>query len=496
MTQRIAYSGSVEPAVWLSFKGGKVPGAHASANDDLLYEIRNECLWELQVQATTPTGTFTILRSATSAARRFDTTLDTYTTEPIGAAALNAIFDAKDAGTLTVTVTVKVWFHKFFYQLLKHMTRNAGDTRTLARPVSPSDVEGSFTYRRTGSSAVITQIEERRQILNIPAMLSGWDIVPRGAGAPAVKLYIYLKTKEALPAADRDENALVFLACDYTKLARYGGMSLVSPAASHLERVLTTWYTNVWRFLLNYTSLARGERIRTELVALGTAALGGTQAAAVQAVRDAVDARMVTANHWGDRREDWTSEQLQKKLSDLFGGLHQSHWISSPVSFSRGMGTSLRLSVEEKAALSLQFGAGHCGEHARVSFSVTRSIMASPAGASKFVGLIWSGNYNVDHAFCVGGFRATTTFNAPDPVNAGSNGSYFNLRAHLAANPGIDGFVLDPYLDPTAQPAKASDLLAKIDNASRGGRRTKYLAFIAQHPTSPAATETPVTTLP
>ena len=39
-------------------------------------------------------------------------------------------------------------------------------------------------------------------------------------------------------------------------------------------------------------------------------------------------------------------------------------------------------------------------------------------------------------------------------------------------------------------------LLAKLDNASRGARRTRYLRFAFQHPTAPAPTNTVVATLP
>src|SRR5262249_32269121 len=139
----------------------------------------------------------------------------------------------------------------------------------------------------------------------------------------------------------------------------------------------------------------------------------------VKVVRDDIDARLITANHWGQRREDRVTETYQRKLSDVLGAIHQSQWLmSSPVSWHRQLlslagqtsllslpaGRAAALTYEQEVAVILQWGVGHCGEHTDVSFAVLRQIMRE-GHAAKFGTIYHSGNGNIDHAFVVGGFK-------------------------------------------------------------------------------------------
>src|SRR5262249_58242310 len=108
-------------------------------------------------------------------------------------------------------------------------------------------------------------------------------------------------------------------------------------APTGIEREMMQGEKNVAHFLWNHTSLDRGDKIFREVVDAGKAAAGGkTALEAVKVVRDDIDARLITANHSGQRREDRVTETYQRKLSDVLGAIHQSQWLmSSPVSWHR-----------------------------------------------------------------------------------------------------------------------------------------------------------------
>ena len=77
---------------------------------------------------------------------------------------------------------------------------------------------------------------------------------------------------------------------------------------------------------------------------------GKSAAALAKDLRDDIDLHVVTANHWGQAREDLKTERHQRLLSDLFGTLHQSTWPSSPVSMLRDISNTFGFSLEQSAA--------------------------------------------------------------------------------------------------------------------------------------------------
>lgn len=505
---RLGYNGSIQPAIWFSYSS--VVGANLPPNADewFNYVLANESAYEITLVAKTAAGDFKIGRKATSANRFFSDSLNTYTLSGIPAATLEAILDEQDAGTLKLFVTIKTWYKAFFLELIKYMTRQGSDTFNVANPEDPAPVEASFRYALSGSTATVTHTDKQHEIKDIPAVLDSYTVDPPTSPgrAPQVKLRVYLQLFEALSEDDCRAASEILLAADYSKIYKWGAdrstnwcqgagnyrRSYSNAAAQGIEICLQVWEKNVANYLWNNTDLDRGERIFNEIVDAAEAEIAKPQLEVVQLVRDAIDARIVTANHWADRREDWVTERYQKKLSDLFGAIHQSKWRASPVSFLREFRRE-NLTPEEGAFLTMQYGVGHCGEHARVSYNVIKELMFRGHDA-KFECVIHTGNANIDHAFVVGGIRVvkiihTKYTKSTSPGAIGEDVDVWDLRAALAAAPGVDGFVLDPYLAPSAQARTAVNLLASLNAARRGARITDFLSFVEQHPELPAPPE-------
>jgi protein involved in ribonucleotide reduction len=507
----ITYNGVIQPAVFLSFKTIKVDGARASGNVEFLYVVENELLFGLWLWARTPTGVYRLERLATPRRRLFNSALNTYVMEPIPAAVLNAIEAARVAGRLELFLTVKIRFMSFFYQLLKYLTRTDGDTFNLARPQDRAPVEASFVHRRIGERARISfpdqDPEGQREIKDIPCLLSSSiDVTPpvRPGQPPGAKLYIYMQLRERRSDEERDEAARIFMAADYSKIYRYGRLNRprvwwkpLPPPRKHppLEMCMKRWEKNVANYLWNHTSFTRGERIRREVMDAAVANMARPQLEVVKIVRDHIDGRLITANHWGDLREDWITEQYQRKMSDVFGNIHKNRWFASPVRFIRDLCnldemqmpllgfTDSPLSLKEKAAMILQFGTGHCGEHATVSYSIIRSLMEGGHSA-KFYSVVFSGNANIDHAFVIGGVRVDRYFESTRryafrPFTRGEKVWVIDLSQTLALadNSGKNGFVLDPYLDPSKQAPTVRELLARLKSPRRGARRTTFVGY-------------------
>jgi hypothetical protein len=508
---RVNFKGKVQPAVWLFFEQKRATGTRPILQNHF-FPVENEALFDFTLVAKTPTGVFRIERHASAKKRLFSDALHSYLAEPLSGDALDAIFDARDAKKLELYLTVKIWYKSFFYELLKFMTRGSADTFNLARPdgSGATAVEASFTHVKRGDKATVTHIDQQREIKDIPCELNGWDVTPavRKGKAPAVKLEVFMRVHGGLSAKDEEEVARVFIAADYTKIYKFGGNSRgpvwyenLGSAPKGLERSLKTWELNVTNYLWLNTSFDRGAKICKDIMDLAKKAMAKPQLQVVEVIRNEIDARMVTANHWGDLREDWNTERYQRKLSDLFGAIHQNQWYASPVRLIRDMTTtSLQkvffgsedpLSPDEQAALILQYGTGHCGEHTDVSYSVVRQLMEN-GHAAKFENIIYTGNANVDHAFVVGGIRAAEIIDTKraHPFNGkvGEAVRVWDLKATLAANAGKDGFVLDPYLAPTRQARTAKELLTRLNAKTRGAKRTDCLWWGGQHPFDPAET--------
>jgi hypothetical protein len=523
---KITFSGAIQPTVFFAYQSVKVPGARPTADEFYTYVMANEAVFQFSFEVTTATGVVTISRSADEKNPKFDAEHRAYICEPTSAAVLNAIADASETKVAPATLkSVKVWLKPFFFEMLKLLTRTAADTFNLARPDASSAkaVEDSFSHSLKGDKVSVTHPANfQREIKEIPCDVTGVNIQPAAVAGqpPRVTLFVVMRVRDRLPPADRDEVVRILIAADYSKIYKFGKSvrpnawfateTRVPPvAATGIEKSLKVWEKNVAHYLWNHTSFDRAEKIKKEIIDRAITNMGKSQLEVVQGIRDDIDARMVTANHWGDLREDFKTERYQRKLSDVFGAIHQSQFLlASPVALIRFLSTragqvvlldidvakTVNLTLDEEATFALAWGVGHCGEHSKVSYSVVRALM-NAGNAAKFASLILTGNANVDHAFVVGGLRVSKvihtrfTREAFKGAPAGTNVDVWDLREELAKNPGIDGFVLDPYLAPTRQARTAKELLSRLNGPSRGVKRTDVLSFREQHPPGPAPAE-------
>jgi hypothetical protein len=184
------------------------------------------------------------------------------------------------------------------------------------------------------------------------------------------------------------------------------------------------------------------------------------------------------------------TETYQRLLSDLCGTLHSDAWHASPVRFYRAIARSRDVSMQlkEKAALAIQWGTGHCGEHADVSFSLITDLIADPGSKVKVA--VKSGNANIDHNFVVVDLdpqaivkTKTSTDNARVKDRKSDPGvnkeiDLWNLKDAIAKT-SRPGFVLDPYLDLSVMKPEAKELLTAINN-----KGTNFLDFSGVTPST------------
>jgi hypothetical protein len=329
----------------------------------------------------------------------------------------------------------------------------------------------SITYKRS----------KAQQLKGVPCKLVDHSVTPRPAKAPSVKLVFEL---DFAPFDDvKRESMRKLIAMDWSKLAKFG--KLPAPGKS-LPTNVEAWANNRDTYVVNHTDLDRAEKIRQGIIGRHKAK---TSQVLSKDLRDDIDLHLVTANHWGQAREDLKTERHQRLLSDLFGTLHQEVWLASPVNCLRTIDESVKPTANQYAAMALQFGTGHCGEHSSVSFTILSDIIS--AAGSNVKRAIKTGNANIDHAFVVYDLdvdSATDTLTtnpknsrtARDSTSSGAGVflTVWNLRDAIAANT-RPGFVMDPYLDKTVMKATAKELLDALNRPDRVKQKkdTDFLAF-------------------
>lgn len=475
----VNYAGDVSVAVVLLFKSEAVSGALGSTGTTYRYAIANESVTEFEIRGQVGATTHRIARRAGPGRRLFDESLNTYLSGPVSGADLDALIDGSPTWRIDLTFS----YRTFFDVLLEHLTAPAGATENIARPADSARVLSTFSRAASGSGVSINYVSATERITNLPLTLADKEVRPGSGGAPpSVKLVFEL---DFLTGIDDAKRAMMrkLLAMDWSKLARYGQPSSTLPV------YVQTWWTNVYQYLLNHTKLDRGRTIRDQIKSANKTK---TAQELSTALRNDIDSWIVTANHWGEARESLTTERHQRLLSDLFGSLHQSAWLASPVCFLRELSDNLSLSDDDGAALVFTYGAGHCGEHASCSFVLLKAII-SETSAREVSHVIYSGNANIDHAFVVYNLDVstvirtkTTAANNSRVGGAGKSIYVWNLRDAISSNAPRKGFVMDPYLDPTVMRATAEELLEALNNARRRSSRknTDFLAFVDEYPSS------------
>jgi hypothetical protein len=487
------FSGSLPVAVTLQWKGDVITNAlsngitNATAKakiQDHVYVIANERVTAFGISVFDPAPggpkVVSIDRQATARERFFSDKVGTYTTSPVPSTGLEQLFVLDTAAMCLLNLTFTV--DSFFDLLLLQMTRVDGVLRNVANP-SGSDSKAildTFVHKVVNDKVRITYKPQSLFAAGISCKFAGKQITPNAKGPPSVKLIfdLELMTKDSI----KRDLMRQLVATDWSALKDLKrNPELDLPA--HAE----VWFRNVKAYLLNHTDTKRAERIRGEIVLRHR---GKEPAVLATDLRDDIDKHLITANHWGQKREDMTTETHQRLLSDLFGSLHQSAWHASPVAFCRTIGrVDIKLSLNQEAALVLQYGTGHCGEHAGVSFSTMCDIIRDPSNKALIV--IRSGNANIDHDFVVFDLDVTNVVHTvttnknnsrtkKDSKDSGAGKTIilWNLKEAIAKS-ARPGFVLDPYLDKTIMlpdPAKLLVALHKPDRTA-AGLATDFLAF-------------------
>jgi hypothetical protein len=487
------FSGSLPVAVVLHWKGDVIKNALSdfvslqTTRDryrDHEYVIANELVTSFSIVATEPNNgppIVTIDRQAAPRKRFFDDKIGTYTTNDVPAAALERLFGFGSVAPCTITMMFT--FDAFFHHLLLQMTRTDAAPQNLANPSAfvAQTILDSFVHTTPGGKVHVDYKRHTTIASDIPCKLSATKIDPNPKdpkGPPSVKLTFDL---DLVPKGSVQRDLMLqLIATDWTELAR-----LKRDPELDLPVRAETWFQNVRSYLYNHTDMQRGERLRGEIMLRHK---GKEPATLVRDLRDDIDRHLITANHWGQKREDMKNERYQALLSDLFGTLHQDSWHASPVAFNRSIVRSreVQLTTKERAALAIQYGTGHCGEHADVSFSLIADLIADPGSKVKIA--VKSGNANIDHDFVVVDLDPqlvvrTKTTNALNPrlkktskdSGADKEIDVWNLSHAIDKTP-RPGLVLDPYLDLAIMAPDPKRLLVAI-RGKGAAFATDFIAF-------------------
>ena len=476
----LGFTGKMPVAIGLSFTGDIVPNTINANFANGEYLIANESVTELNVNGLFSGALRVMERKATAKNRLYDGTLNMYVMEPISSSVVEEFLALPKGANLFVGLTFT--FNTFFDALLGQMTRTDADLHNLANPNDSKAILDTFTHSAAGGNISIGYKSATQKATGLHAVFVDSDVAapPKGSKIPAVKIMVQIDFGKT-PTPPQVELMRKLMAMDWSKLARFG-----KPKSGRND--VGIWTENILLYLLNHTDITRGERFRQAIFGRH---LGKTPQQLTVDLRNDLDLHLITANHWGQKREDLLTERHQRLLSDLFGTLHQQAWLSSPVFMARELvKRTIGSDLDKTAALALQYGTGHCGEHAVSSFSTLRSIMQAPG--NKVSTVILSGNANIDHAFVVfnlplSGTILTSTVNPKSNRAVGTVMSVFNLRQAIAGNPPGTGFVLDPYLDKSEMKPSAEELLTALNRKERvkNGKDTDFLAFNGIHPPPP-----------
>lgn len=436
----------------------------------------------------------------------------------ISSSELNAIFDAKEAGQLQVLASVEFARFHFYDQMLQQFMRADTGVETFAVPGSTgeSELQGSVMLAANGSVRhnLVTD-----WVRDIGVELDDWRITEAPSRQPQwsgpdlepfaeVILELRFRVREAMVAGQRDTFARLAAASTFTSL--YYASNGEGTQYAYMESAVRDWMDFLVRFLINYVDLSRGERVAQHIRTRATDVAGERTPSIIKALQLAIDERMVTANHWPDRREV-EPEHHHRMMSLVLGDIHGHHVLGSPVVVLRDLTSTIRASDEQTAFQnaaasedgsetavqaaarllrlaaaarqqeSLRFvlalGVGHCGEHAEVSYTIVAQLIdTSPAMRAKLRNVIYSGRGNVDHAFVLVGVVADVVLSVrPRTVSerhgrrrrpgervavqvVGDRALFLDLAAlharasvhPLAVGDSDVGYFLDPYLDPSA----------------------------------------------
>lgn len=498
----IAYIGKISPLIKLQFKGDSVSGSKSSTSivshgitmpaSDYPYIIANESLNEFTISGKVGGKIYKLRRKAEKGKRFYSSSKSSYILHRTKTSVLNKLLDSP--ASTTWKIDVKFSYKLFFYYLLEQMTLvDKANLSNIANTSGKSKILDSIKYSWTGKKVRVKYKTKHEYWKNIPLKLLGSPtITPRPGRSPIVELEFELDFLTGLSDAKKQAMRKL-IAMDYSKLLRWGKYHPVSG----LKSFAIVWRENVVFYLMNHTDFTRGEEIKKQIF---NGSKTRTQEQISKQLRDDIDKWIVAANHWGQRRESWKTEKYQRILSDLFGAIQNKHWAASPVHFIRYLKILCSLSDEDRASLILQYGTGHCGEHATVSFDILKDIRSIPTSHVKYV--VYTGNANIDHAFVIYGLdvkevistkvkskrntRITHVVGGKRKAKINAPIDVWDLRDTILKNPGKKGYVMDPYLAPAMIPRLADKLLISLNSKKQKKKKkdTHFLAFLREDPSS------------
>ena len=470
------------------------------------YIVANDLITAFTITAQTSPA-LVIARRAATGKPLYDNTINAFVAEQVPGPALDALIDAKE--TTSCAIDMEFTYLEFFETLLAHMTDgDTNDPRSIANPKDEKAILAMFTRTAAGKDIDFVYKKKSEKVAGLPCKLADVEVKSRKPKSPAVKLVFALD----FTPVDDTRRAIMrkLIALDWSKLVKHGQ---VPKKGQKLPERVRIWAENRDNFLLNQMHLGRGQTIRTEMFARH---FTKTPQEISTDLRPDIDQHLITGNHWGQKREDKVAEPYHNALSDLFGSLHQKAFLASPVNAIRMIEFNLSqlragsagtgLTADEYAALVLQCGVGHCGEHSDVSFSILSAIASDPKG--KISRVVKTGNANSDHEFVIYDLDVvrviktitTNTANTRpkdngDPMGAGSLVHVWNLRKTIESTAPRVGFTMDPYLDLSVMKPKVEDLLTALNNAERGSLKTDFLFFAGQTPKLASARTADLTSL-
>ena len=478
----VNFAGKLPVLVALVWEGEVVANAPTRRFNDFRYVIANDLVSSFTILLA-GAGPGAITRTTTPGGKKkFDKALNTYVSDPVSGEVVDQLisFGKVIAHSIDLTVTSL----PFFDLMLEQMTRTDADLRNLANPNDPVPILQTFTHRRAVVDIKTDFVQKSETFKDIPCRLIDHSVTPRPGKAPEVKLIFKL---DFTPFSTVSRNIMrKLIALDWARLARFGK---VAAKGKVLAEDVKLWVKNRDIYVLNHSDLDRANLIRRGIFGRHNGKSAQTLATDL---RNDIDLHLVAANHWGQDREDQKTEAYQLALSDLFGTLHQTAFLASPVNCLRSLDRLMTfnrepLSRDDYAALALQYGVGHCGEHGDVAFSILTDMIISPGNT--IVSAVLSGNANIDHVFVVYNIQVhdgilTTPVDPNNPLikdEVDKSLRVFSLKDAIGSNPGRTGFVLDAYLDKKDKITTAAALLANITGNKRPpAKRTEFLVFGTQ----------------
>lgn len=500
---------NVQPVVRLVVRAGVFRNPHYLADPDFVFVIMNDFI---QKWTITDNRGLVFARKAVPGKRPlYNPQLDTYVNDPVDQSNIEKLISANEKkAPIQLTMSLTMQYKQFSKRLMDYLTREKNDEFNLADPegndgkaIAGEDdtgKNGTFRLTRQGSKEEFTYNDASQDIKDVPCILSAYNSKHND-----LTFTLDLRTLQPLQRLDFMR---AVMAAEHSKLLIEGALN----AAGEQKQRVTRRSTNVAAFLVNFVDFDRAKNLFDKIIE--RAAKKSPMSVApdlVRFVRDDIDRKMIAANHFAEDRENEPGEEYQQRMSHVIGSLKQTKPFASPVMSLRQISdlmeanmikkrggaaltdTDLMNITGDKACFALQFGLGHCQEHADISFMVfSKLIKDTPDARDKLKTVVLGGNANLDHEFTIVGLRpdrkelANVRLDNNFRQKKGGQIQVIDLKRLIDNNLPVNGYVCDAYLAKTVITGHLQQLLTRISDVKRKPRNTNYLAFDFVYPPDPA----------